>query len=91
MAISVRDFRPPPSTLHRTPLLQLPAVSAMETVPQQPTGREDIISALNAAIATLDLARNNSNVGTAKNIFRSATDILTTARVRFSLFRDDQV
>ena len=63
----------------------------METAPQQPTGREDTISALNAAIATLDLARNNSNVGTAKNIFRSATDILTTARVRFFLFRDDQV
>ena len=63
----------------------------MEANPQRPTAREDIISALNAAIATLDLARNNSNIGRAKTIFRSATDILTTARVCPSLIYDDQV
>ena len=63
----------------------------METDPQRPTGREDTLSSLNAAIATLNLARNSSNIGTAKTIFRSATDILTTAKVCSSFFHDNQV
>ena len=63
----------------------------METDPQRPASREDIISAMNAAIATLNLARNNSSIGTAKTVFRSAVDLLTTARVCFSLFHDDRL
>ena len=61
----------------------------METVPQRPTGREDIISTLNAAIAALNLARNSSNIGTAKTVFHSAIELLITARVCFSLFHDN--
>ena len=61
----------------------------MGTELQRPTRRENTISAVNTAITALDLARNKSNIGTVKAIFRSATDLLTTARVRFSLFRID--
>ena len=57
----------------------------METNAQRPTGQEDAVSVLNAGIAALDLARKNSNMATTKAIFRSATDVLTMARVRFSL------
>ena len=61
----------------------------METSPQRPTGQENTTSTLNAAMAALNLARDNSNIGTVKAIFRSSIDLLATARVCFSLFRND--
>ena len=60
----------------------------MET---RPTGREDTISSLNAAIAILNLAQKNSKIATARAIFRSATNLLTATRVRSSLFRDNRI
>ena len=57
---------------------------------QRPTGREDTIPSLNAAIAALNLAQKNSNIATARAIFRSATDLLTTTRVCSSPFRNDR-
>ena len=62
----------------------------METDPQRPTGREDTISAMNAAIAALNLAQKNSNIAATKAIFRTAADLLTTTLVCFSLFCDNR-
>ena len=62
----------------------------METDPQRPTGREDTVSALNAAVAALNLAQKNSNTAAVRAIFRSATDLLTMTRVRFFLSRNDR-
>ena len=53
----------------------------METDLQRPTRREDAVPTIDTTVAALDLARNNSNIGTAKAIFRSATDLLATTRV----------
>ena len=41
------------------------------------------LASLNAAISTLDIARDSTNVKQAKDAFGSASLLLTTIRVRF--------
>jgi hypothetical protein len=60
----------------------------MEIKSQRPEGREDAISALNAAIESLRLAVNISSITPAKTVFRSVSTLLTTIRVCFLLFRN---
>ena len=55
----------------------------METKSQRPKGPDDAFSLLNAAIDTLNLTRNTTNVEQAKDAFGSASLLLTTIRVRF--------
>ena len=51
----------------------------MET--QRPEGREDAISALNAAIKALNLAKDLSSIAPAKTVFASINTLLTLIRV----------
>ena len=60
----------------------------MKAESQRPKGRDGAISALNAAIEALDLAKT-SNVTQAKAVFGSASILLATIRVYFLLSGDD--
>ena len=53
----------------------------MEAESQRPEGRENNISALNAAIEVLDLAKELSSITPAKAAFGSVSVILTTVKV----------
>jgi hypothetical protein len=53
----------------------------METELRRPKGRESTISALNAAIEALNLAKEVSSITPAKAVFGSVSVILTTIRV----------
>ena len=55
----------------------------MEAKSQQPKGREGAISALNAAIEALSVAEKTSSVAPAKDVFGSATILLTLIKVCF--------
>ena len=65
----------------RTLPSQLPRVSTMEAKSQRPKGRENTISALNASIEALNLAKEIASVTPAKAVFGSVSVILTTIRV----------
>lgn len=56
----------------------------MEAESQKPKGREGAISALNAAIEAIDLAKETSSIMPAKAVFGTVSVILATTRV--SLF-----
>ena len=56
---------------------------------QQPEDRQSTISALNAAIAALDLAGKSSTITPAKAIFGSVSILLATIRVCFLLSSND--
>ena len=55
----------------------------METKFQRPKEPDGPLSSLNAAIGTLDLARDRLGVKPAKDAIGSASILLTTIRVRF--------
>jgi len=61
----------------------------MEAEFQQPNEREGAISALNAAVEDLNLARETSSIPPAKAVFGSVVVLLTLIRVFFLLFRYD--
>ena len=61
----------------------------MKAGSQQPKGREDAISALNAAIKALNLADKNSRITPAKTVFATVSALLTTIRVHFLLLYND--
>ena len=61
----------------------------MDVGSQRPKGREEAISALNAAMEALNLAKNISGITQAKVIFGSVSALLTTIRVCFPLFYND--
>jgi hypothetical protein len=53
----------------------------MTTKPQRPQGLDDVLSSLNLAINTLNLAREATDVTPAKTAFTSAGVLLTIIRV----------
>ena len=57
--------------------------STMEANSQRLKEPNGVLSSLNAAIATLDLARDKSSVKQAKDVIGSASILLTTIRVCF--------
>jgi len=57
----------------------------MEAESQRQKGREGAIPALNAAIETMNLAKELSSITPAKVVFGSVGVILTMIRVRFLL------
>ena len=56
---------------------------------QRPSGRDSVLSSLNAAIEVLNLAKEVSSVTPAKAVFGSVSVLLTMIRVRAPLFSDD--
>jgi hypothetical protein len=76
---------PPSKPSRRTVLSQLPRVSTMEAKSQQLNEREGAISALNAAIEALNLAKISS-IPPTKAVFGSVVVLLTLIRVCFLLF-----
>ena len=58
----------------------------MEANSQRPKGRESTISALNASIEVLNLAKEISSITPAKAVFGSVSVILTTIRVSPPMF-----
>ena len=68
---------------HHTAFSQLPCISTMATQSRPPNGRDDVLSALNTAIASLKLAKEGASVTPAKNAFTSAGVLLTAIKVRF--------
>ena len=58
----------------------------MEAKSQRTKRRDDALSLLNAAIETVNLAKEVSSMTPAKAIFGSASILLTMIRVRFSSF-----
>jgi len=61
----------------------------MEAEAQQPKGREGTILVLNAAIESLKLKEDISNITPAKTVFGSVNTLLTTIRVCFLPFCND--
>ena len=57
----------------------------MQSQSQRPNEREGVISALNAAIETLNLAKEISSITPAKAVFGSVSVILAMIRVSFLL------
>ena len=55
----------------------------METKLQRPKDPDGTLPSLNAAIDTLDLARDKTSVRPAKDVFSSAGLLLSTIKVRF--------
>jgi len=81
--------RSSPQPSRRTVRSQPPQASTMQAGSQQPKGRKDTVSALNAAIEALNLAGKNSGVTPAKAVFATVSALLRTIRVRFLLPYDD--
>ena len=57
----------------------------MQSKSQRPNEREGVISGLNAAIETLNLAKEISSITPAKAVFGSVSVILVIIRVSFLL------
>ena len=57
----------------------------MQSKSQRPNEQEGVISALNAAIETLNLAKEISSITPAKAVFGSVSVILAMIRVSFLL------
>ena len=55
----------------------------MATKPQPPNGRDDVLSTLDMAIATLNLAEEGTSVAPVKNAFTSAGVLLAAIKVGF--------
>ena len=55
----------------------------MATNSQQQTGQDDALSALNAAIAGLNIEKRTSSITPARAAFASVSNILTTVKVHF--------
>ena len=63
----------------------------MEAKSQRPKGREGTISALNALIEALNLAKELSSITPAKAVFGSVSVILSAIRVSSPLFVVDRM
>ena len=61
----------------------------MATKSQQPKGRENTVSLLNAAIDVMDLAEKISSITPAKAVFATVSVLLTMIKVCFFLFCDE--
>ena len=81
-----RGSEPSSQPSRRTLPSQLPRVSTMEAKSQRPKGRESTISALDASIEVLNLAKEISSITPAKAVFGSVSVILTTIRVSSPMF-----
>ena len=57
----------------------------METKPRRPKEREGVVSALNATIDALNLAKELSSVTPAKAVFGSVSIVLAMIKVSFLL------
>jgi hypothetical protein len=82
-----RDFPRIPSAMSF--LNQSSSVSAMATRSQRQRGPSGTLSSLDAAIEGVNLAKEISNIAPVKTAFALVSSLLTTIRVRFSLFRDE--
>jgi len=58
----------------------------MDAKSQRPKGRDNTVSALNAAIDTLNLAKDIASIAPAKAVFGTVSIILTTIKVSLLLF-----
>jgi len=79
------DSEPSSQPSHRTVLSQLPQAFTMEAESHRPKGQEITISALNAAIDALHLARKISNIVPVEAVFHSVSFVLTIIRVSLLL------
>jgi len=61
----------------------------MDAKSRQPKGRDNTVSALNAAIEALNLAKELVSITPAKAVFGTVSVILTTIKVSFLLFLAD--
>lgn len=61
----------------------------MATNPQTPKGRDSALSLLDAAIETLNLAKEISSITPAKAVFGSVSVLLTMIKARSLLFCGD--
>ena len=69
---------------------QLPPLPlTMDADSQRTKGRDTVLSALNIAIETLNLAKDISTIAPAQAVFGSVSILLTMIRVRFLPFSDD--
>ena len=64
-------------------------ISTMMDKPQQPKGRDRVLSTLTMAIDSLDLAKKAASVTPAEAIFGSVAMLLIMIRVSFLLFCDE--
>ena len=71
----------------RTAFSQLPSASTMAAKSKRQKGRNGVLSTLNVAIDTLNLAKEISSITPARAVFGSVSILLTMIRVRFALFR----
>jgi len=74
------------SSSRHTALSQIPRVSTMGAKSQRPKGRDSAISALNATIETLNLAKELSSITPAKAVFGSVSVVLAMIRVSLLVF-----
>jgi len=74
---------PSPQPSHRTILSQLLRLSTMDARSRQPKERDNTVSALNAAIEALNLAKEVSSIPLAKAVFGTVSVILTTIKASF--------
>ena len=58
-----------------------PCISMMKTKPQRPEGRGDALSSLNMALETLNRTKGATDVKPTKDVFTSASVLLTMIRV----------
>jgi hypothetical protein len=63
----------------------------MDAKPQQSKGRDGILSSLNMAIDAMNLAKDIVDIAPARAAFGSVSALLTTIRVRFFLFCNDEL
>ena len=61
----------------------------MATTSKRPKGRDAVLSSLNMAIDTLNLAKELSSITPAKAVFGSVAILLTMIKVRSLLFRGE--
>ena len=58
---------------------------------QKPTGRDGVLTTLDLFIQTLNIAKDACGLPPAQVALSSASTLLTMIRVRFSLFREENV
>ena len=62
----------------------------MASTPQQPQGRDGVLSTLDVFIQVLNLAKDTCGIPPAQIAFGSATVLLTMIRVYFPLLSEDE-
>jgi hypothetical protein len=71
-------------------LSPLPPVSTMAS-PQQPKGRDAVLTTLNLLIQALNVAKDDCGIPPAQVAFGSASILLTMIRVCLSLLREEKL